>query len=70
MYPNSGREWSWQWKFSATRTYVRSHTEQSRRHQFYESVVQRGINEAARNAGISKPASSHSHQHSFATHLV
>jgi len=42
---------------------------QRRRHQFYESVVQRGVNEAARSAGISKPASCHSHRHSLATYL-
>ena len=68
-YPNVGREWPWQWVFPATRTYVCMQSGQRRRHQFYESVVQRGVNEAARSAGISKPASCHSHQHSFATHL-
>jgi len=68
-YPNPGREGHRQRVFSATRTYVCMQSGQRRRHQFYESVVQRGVNEAARSAGISKPASCHSHQHSFATHL-
>ena len=31
-YPNAGREWPWQWVFSATRTYVEPTTGQRRRH--------------------------------------
>ncbi len=40
------------------------------RHHLHESVIQRAVNEAVRRAGLTRPASSHSFRHSFATHLL
>jgi integron integrase len=69
-YPNASREWAWQWLFPATRHYVDRQTGERRRHHLHESVVQRAVKDAARSAGIGRPATCHSLRHSFATHLL
>ena len=69
-YPNAPNEWAWQWAFPATRFFVDRETGERRRHHLHESVVQRAVKEAARAAGLSRPATCHSLRHSFATHLL
>jgi integron integrase len=63
-YPNAGRELGWQWVFPATRHYVDRITGQLRRHHLHESVIQRTVKKALRQAEIGKPASCHT----FRTH--
>lgn len=69
-YRNAGREWAWQWIFSATRIHVDRGTGHRRRHHLHESAVQRAVKEAVRRSGISKHATCHTFRHSFATHLL
>ena len=69
-YPNAGRELGWQWVFPATRHYVDRLTSERRRHHLHESVVQRAVKRALRQAGVFKHASCHTFRHSFATHLL
>jgi site-specific recombinase XerD len=43
---------------------------QRRRHHLHESVIQRAVKRALRQAEIAKAASCHTFRHSFATHLL
>jgi site-specific recombinase XerD len=60
----------WHWVFPATRPYRDRVTGQWRRHHLHESVLQRVVKDAARQAGIAKRATPHTLRHSFATHLL
>lgn len=69
-YPSAAFDWGWQWVSPATRLYLDPVTGRRRRHHLHETVLQRAVREAARRAGITRPATCHSLRHSFATHLL
>lgn len=68
--PNANREWSWQYVFPATRSYVERGTGIRRRHHIHDTAIQRALTAAVRASGIAKRATCHSLRHSFATHLL
>ncbi len=69
-FPNAEYELRWQYLFPSSRPGQDPRTGIIRRHHIHETVVQKAIRKAARDAGIIKRVTSHTLRHSFATHLL
>src|SRR3989442_3130917 len=69
-YPNADREWGWQWVFPASQISTDPRSGEHRRHHVHESVLQKAVRAAARQAGLVKPAGGHTLRHSFSTPLL
>jgi integrase len=69
-FPRAPAESPWQWVFPASRRWKNKQTGQEGRHHAHETAVQRAVTAAARSSGLTKRVTTHTFQHSFATHLL
>jgi integron integrase len=69
-FPSAPKEWRWQFVFPASRICRDPQFGPPSRFHVHESVIQRAVTAAAREAGVTARVTCHTFRHSFATHLL
>jgi integron integrase len=69
-YPNAPFDWGWQYVFPADGYSTDPRSGHVRRHHLDEQQIQRAVQQAVRQAGLTVRFTPHCFRHSFATHLI
>ena len=66
----TAKEFKWQWLFPQKNRWLNKATGKQGRHHIDESLMQKAVKTAVREAGIIKNATCNTFRHSFETHLL
>ncbi len=69
-YPKVGTQFGWFWVFPSDHESTDPRTRIVRQHHLYAQTIQRAVKRAVQAAKLTKPASTHTLRHSFATNLL